>query len=792
MDREYKGKYIKYKAKYIELKKKLLQQKGGEVPTPYNNIYTDPATGISYSTTHVHAPAPVPAPAYVSTHGQVHGQIQGQVHGQIQGHVTNSTIPSPITGSYYPPVHTPSHVPIHPTVHALTRPTASTIPASTIPASTIPASMVPILTHPIVPASTIPASTVPALTRPTVSALTRPTVSTVHVPTVPVVSTHSTVPVSTISAMEDETGILPQYFIDSSHNTYIMANQLSGTVSYCMYMLHMNLIRGGCLEIDPNSIEGDDVAISHTIVQGAVMNSLRLSTILRTIRYWVEKNYVSMKGPIILSFDNKSLKKKNEHDVVWKVIKENLYYGDDYKSKPWYWPLTKPIVTGSAIKLSDLKGKILIKWDQCVAIEESKKGHLFGKCMRTTLLPQPISNSGEPISRSQSAISLDSDTSDESDAEFVDVDPSVVITEPLENYASGKGLTPPEILFPGVYSTIRIKGTNNKGKTRILTKYQVEAEKEKSLPQGESYSRWVHLGKTNYPIAKQILPPNVEGEMKSEPYEEKEFNDTEHTSPLIKNTMKNFIRVFPPAENMLSGNYNPTKAWANGCQMVALNIQTMDRFYFINREFFRNGPFRKKNIWFLKRGLIYPNNCSLKLTIISINGESAKYNDRLKIYSPQNNYSNPIARNDNIFILPNVNLTAPIVYIEICLDKDKGIALNTNMSKGESACMNTSRVTYKAAIEVNIPSQSYFDNGILKQEVLFPEIERKLINYIRQSGRLGGKYGDPYIHGMNICQDKPKEYPSITAEQLHSVYSNIVLTNALRKINIKFKYSWSS
>ena len=78
--------------------------------------------------------------------------------------------------------------------------------------------------------------------------------------------------------------------------------------------INISSIKGGCLEIDPVGIKDNDVDISHAIVDKLVMNSLRLSTILKVIRQWVEANYdvatntTRMQGPIILSFDNKALK----------------------------------------------------------------------------------------------------------------------------------------------------------------------------------------------------------------------------------------------------------------------------------------------------------------------------------------------------------------------------------------------------------------------------------------------------------------------------------------------------
>ncbi|KAJ7462363.1 PLC-like phosphodiesterase [Mycena galericulata] len=60
---------------------------------------------------------------------------------------------------------------------------------------------------------------------------------------------------------------------------------------------------------------------------------------------------------------------------------------------------------------------------------------------------------------------------------------------------------------------------------------------------------------------------------------------------LIRHTQTHVVRIYPKGIRVDSTNYEPLQYWAAGCQLVALNIQTMDLGYRINQAMFmRSGP----------------------------------------------------------------------------------------------------------------------------------------------------------------------------------------------------------
>ncbi|WVQ71248.1 hypothetical protein IAR50_000773 [Cryptococcus sp. DSM 104548] len=55
----------------------------------------------------------------------------------------------------------------------------------------------------------------------------------------------------------------------------------------------------------------------------------------------------------------------------------------------------------------------------------------------------------------------------------------------------------------------------------------------------------------------------------------------------VKHNMKHISRVYPKATRLGSGNYDPVDAWSAGCQLVALNWQTLDESTLLNHAMFQ-------------------------------------------------------------------------------------------------------------------------------------------------------------------------------------------------------------
>ena len=150
------------------------------------------------------------------------------------------------------------------------------------------------------------------------------------------------------------------YWISSSHNTYLPHDQVLGPSSVCYYRLQSTMYLGGCLEIDTDSISSDknDIFITH-LPTNSKQISLRsiLRIIYSSITYKKQQKIVS--GPIILTFDNKKLSSHESHNIFWKVIDEELINKD-----PNIITRIDDNFNISNMSIDSLSNKILLRWNQ--------------------------------------------------------------------------------------------------------------------------------------------------------------------------------------------------------------------------------------------------------------------------------------------------------------------------------------------------------------------------------------------------------------------------------------------
>jgi hypothetical protein len=150
------------------------------------------------------------------------------------------------------------------------------------------------------------------------------------------------------------------YWISSSHNTYLPHDQVFGPSSVCYYRLQSTMYLGGCLEIDTDSVSSDknDIFITH-LPTNSKQISLRsiLRIIYSSIMHKKQQNILS--GPIILTFDNKKLSSHESHNIFWKVIEEELINKD-----PNIITRIDDNFNISKMSIASLSNKILLRWNQ--------------------------------------------------------------------------------------------------------------------------------------------------------------------------------------------------------------------------------------------------------------------------------------------------------------------------------------------------------------------------------------------------------------------------------------------
>jgi hypothetical protein len=167
--------------------------------------------------------------------------------------------------------------------------------------------------------------------------------------------------------INDET-LLLDCWIASSHNTYLSGKQLfDGDAKVVCYTDFLELYKGGCVEIDLQSVvdisDNKDFVVSHGD-KYISLSKIYLRNILNAINTFIDNNK-DLLGPIILSIDNKrDTRKKEEYDLFWKILQDTGINNKLYPINQDYNALS--------LTVGQVKGKVLIKWNECDCENECK------------------------------------------------------------------------------------------------------------------------------------------------------------------------------------------------------------------------------------------------------------------------------------------------------------------------------------------------------------------------------------------------------------------------------------
>jgi phosphatidylinositol phospholipase C delta len=352
---------------------------------------------------------------------------------------------------------------------------------------------------------------------------------------------------------------LNEYFISSSHNTYLMGRQVAGLSSVEGYI--SALVKGcRCIEIDCWDGKNGLPIVNHgRTLTTEVMFEDCIAVIARYA-------FASSAYPLIISLEVHCNPDQQLHMV--NIMK--LYFGDVL--------LTVPLVPNASVLPSpeELKNKILIK---VKAASQRYEGQTFADDAST----RRQRSFSSPFSRA------------------VDNGGGSIPPSPLQNASNGNGSPTNNSTWPVLRGSSSVQSagpsTSSSSDDSDATPASADSKKKNSKKTSNIVPALGALGvyacgiKYSDFSAQEARTYNHIYSFAENTFD-RISRDAEVKSQLEKHNSRYLMRVYPAAIRIDSSNFNPLQSWKRGVQMAALNWQTHDIHMQMNEAMFAAGTDR--------------------------------------------------------------------------------------------------------------------------------------------------------------------------------------------------------
>uniref|UniRef100_A0A8C9X9A8 Phosphoinositide phospholipase C n=1 Tax=Sander lucioperca TaxID=283035 RepID=A0A8C9X9A8_SANLU len=342
---------------------------------------------------------------------------------------------------------------------------------------------------------------------------------------------NSIIPPEKLDQSEDMTLPLSHYFINSSHNTYLTAGQLAGNSSVEMYK---QVLLSGCRCIELDCWKGRTTEEEPVITHGFTMTTeISFKEVIEAI---AECAFKTSPFPIILSFENHVDSPKQQAKMAEYC---RSIFGDALLTESLEkYPLESGVPLPSPM---ELMGKILVK---------NKKKHHKTDGSTKKKLSEQVSNTYsdsssvcEPSSPSAGTASAPFDTQAHALTSYKQS--HQVPLEPL-SYDVSNGSMDEGTAGSEAFATVEMSN---------LVIY-IQPVKFNSFEASKKINRSFQMS--------SFVETKALEQLTKCPVEFVEYNKLQ------------LSRIYPKGTRVDSSNYNPQLFWNAGCQLVALNFQTID------------------------------------------------------------------------------------------------------------------------------------------------------------------------------------------------------------------------
>ncbi|XP_030073564.1 LOW QUALITY PROTEIN: 1-phosphatidylinositol 4,5-bisphosphate phosphodiesterase beta-3 [Microcaecilia unicolor] len=362
---------------------------------------------------------------------------------------------------------------------------------------------------------------------------------------------NSIVPLEKLDLCNDMTQPLSGYFINSSHNTYLTAGQLTGNSSVEMYR---QVLLTGCRCIELDCWKGRPQDEEPFITHGFTMTTeIPFKEVIEAI---AESAFKTSPFPVILSFENHvdSAKQQAKMAEYCRTI-----FGDALLIDPLEkYPMQPGVLLPSP---QELMGKILVK-------NKKKRHKVCEGSMKKRLVEQTSSTNSDFSICEPSSPNLSSFFTDQADGGHMLSNGEEKLADKIAKFSEPR-------------KSIDREADSDE-----------EEEEEQSDPKKPTTDEGTASSEVNATEEMSTLVNYVEpvkfksfdvANKRNKYYEMSSFVETKGLEQLTKSPMefveynkKQLSRIYPKGTRVDSSNYMPQVFWNAGCQMVALNFQSLD------------------------------------------------------------------------------------------------------------------------------------------------------------------------------------------------------------------------
>jgi len=378
-----------------------------------------------------------------------------------------------------------------------------------------------------------------------------------------------------LEVYQDMSRPMTDYFINSSHNTYLLANQLTGQSSSKAYI---NAFAKGCRCVELDCWEGDKG--EPIIYHGYTFTSkILFRDVIQTIKDYA---FATSPYPVILSLENHCKAKQQDKlaKILEEILGEYLYVlPDNYReieSFPSPEELKYKILVKDKAKLPSYSNKMNSLSVECEILEkrnelelEDDDHYLQNKDINLKSLSQ-----AELWSSSQKKfISFSEEVKEKYESPF-----AIQIFFNFKNSDSIAHSSFNPSNYQKMFHTLSQSQMNNSGSspkargsniTESSNEFPEKVRKNGISPNLQKILALYGI-KINLTAHRSIW--NISS-IKEAAFERL---SKEHVDQLQDFLRSHFLRIYPSGTRVDSSNYDPIECFNFGVQMIALNVQTVD------------------------------------------------------------------------------------------------------------------------------------------------------------------------------------------------------------------------